>query len=196
MGYPYKRTLHKHSFIVGIEFCIISAATLWNHCLFHKYSVLYISVVPLNCVGQLSNNIVDYWSVIKTHTSSLTPHHSVILFVVEHSCSMWYISCLFVATLSPSVQASLACFHEICPFARVNHFRVHEYHLMRNAVFSIPVHWHICHTDWITPQLNDKTYTLRRSKMEIYAIEFYQGLLWELVCLDTSALVSVGRLYD
>lgn len=127
---------------------------------------------------------------------SLTPHPTTTL---DHAscvwmctCSMQHISEIFVSTLSPSVLAPPVCFDWTSPIKT----SLTNIQIYGGKIFPpIPLYsWCIWHRGWITLQLNDKTLTTEGQRWRCHAIEFHQELLWELVCLDTSALVIVGRL--
>lgn len=117
------------------------------------------------------------------------------LFVSERTCSSQHISEILVATLSPSVLPPPACFYQTSLMKTVlTNIQIYGGKLFQKNNKILLYNWCIWHRDWITLQLNDKTLSTEGQRWRCHAIEFHRELLWELVCLDTSALVIVGRL--
>ncbi len=112
--------------------------SLWVHCYEANFSnthifwwLISIKITPLPPKKCWPTVQLHGWMLEldqDTHIINNPPLPWPVLFVVQHTCThcMWCISWTFVTTLSPSVQASLACFHWICPFAIANHFLVHK----------------------------------------------------------------------
>lgn len=152
----------------------------------------------LKWVGQLFSNIAG----VRTRLTYITnPPHAATTTTLDHAFCVWT-----HVQLAAHFRDICGNFEPICATTaslflpnESNENRFNKYtNLWWKTILKkkkmLLYNWCIWHRDWITLQLNDKTLSTEGQRWRCHAIEFHRELLWELACLDTSALVIVGRL--